>query len=157
MTDGPRVPLLMISPYARTGYVDHEVGSQASVVKFVDTLFGLTPLALLPDELAARKEGEARYGSSNLGPSDALTPDVGDLLGAFDLERLTGRRAPVPASTAMVPTAYLPPRAQMALGCSYAGVKPVSPPAGLGRVPADFNPRPRTNPGLPRVDRGHPQ
>ncbi len=149
MTDGPRVPLLVISPFAKTGYVDHEVGSQSSVVKFVDTLFGLTPLALLPDERAARKEGEARYGSGNLGPSDALTPNVGDLLGAFDLDRLTGRKAPVPASTAMVPAANLTPRAQTALGCSYAGVKPVSPPAGLGRVPADFNPRPKTSPGPP--------
>jgi phospholipase C len=147
MTDGPRVPLLVISPYAKTGFVDHEKGSQASVVKFVDTLFGLTPLAELPDELAARKEGETRYGSSNLGPSDALTPGVGDLLGAFDLERLSGRTAPVPASAAVVPTTNFAPRTQMTLGCAYAGVTPVTPPSGLGRVPADFNPRPSTNPG----------
>jgi phospholipase C len=152
MTDGPRVPLLVISPYAKTGYVDHEVGSQSSVVKFVDALFGLTPLAQLPDELAARKEGEERYGMANLGPSDALTPDVGDLLGAFDAGRLEGRTAPVPASAAMVPTTAFAPQTQMTLGCAYAGVTPVKPPAGLGRAPSDFNPRPTTNPG-PYVDR----
>jgi phospholipase C len=147
MTDGPRVPLLVISPYAKTGYVDHEVGSQSSVVKFVDTLFGLTPLARLPDELAARKKGEERYGMTDLGPSDALTPDVGDLLGAFDVDRLTGRTAPVAASEAMVPATVLAPQTQMTLGCAYAGVTPVKPPPGLGGVPADFNPRPITNPG----------
>ncbi len=147
MTDGPRVPLLVISPYAKSGYVDPEPGSQASVVKFVDTLFGLTPLAELPDELAARAEGKARYGVSDLGPSDALTPYVGDLLGAFDVGRLTGRTAPLPASSAIVPAADFAPRAQTALGCAWAGVTPVSPPAGLVRVPADFNPRPSTDPG----------
>lgn len=146
LTDGPRVPLLVVSPYARTGYVDSEVGSQASVVKFVDTLFGLTPLAQLPDELAARSVGQTRYGMSNLGPSDALTPYVGALLGAFDWSRLDGRRAPVSASEAIVPPADFAPVVQTGLGCAYAGVTPVRPPAGLGQMPSDFNPRPSTDP-----------
>lgn len=148
MTDGPRVPLLVISPYARTGYVDSEIGSQASVVKFVDTLFGLTPLADLPDELQARTLGQDEYGMSNLGPSDDLTPNVGNLLGAFDWSRLTGRTSPVPASQAIVPQSDFAPTAQIALGCSYAGVTPVAPPAGYGQAPADFNPRPSTDPTL---------
>jgi hypothetical protein len=41
----------------------------------------------------------------------------------------------------------LAPQIQMTLGCAYAGVTPVKPPPGLGGVPADFNPRPITNPG----------
>ena len=61
---GPRVPLILISPYAKLGYVSHEQGSQASVVKFVDTVFGLPPLATLPDELLAAIS-ERQWGSKN--------------------------------------------------------------------------------------------
>ena len=57
ISNGPRVPLLLISPYARTNYVAHAQGSQSSVVKFIDKAFNLPALALLPDELSARKEG----------------------------------------------------------------------------------------------------
>ena len=33
---GPRLPLLVISPYARHNYVDHTLTDQSSVVKFVE-------------------------------------------------------------------------------------------------------------------------
>src|ERR1035438_9760656 len=38
ISNGPRVPFLLISPYARTHYVAHAQGSQSSVVKFIDTV-----------------------------------------------------------------------------------------------------------------------
>jgi phospholipase C len=33
---GTRVPLVVISPYARSNYVDHTLITQASVVKFIE-------------------------------------------------------------------------------------------------------------------------
>jgi phospholipase C len=33
---GPRLPLLVISPYSRTNYVDHKVTDQSSVLKFIE-------------------------------------------------------------------------------------------------------------------------
>jgi phospholipase C len=33
---GPRLPLLVISPYAKTNFVDHRVSEQASILKFVE-------------------------------------------------------------------------------------------------------------------------
>jgi phospholipase C len=33
---GPRLPLLVISPYAKTNYVDHTMTNQASILKFVE-------------------------------------------------------------------------------------------------------------------------
>ena len=57
ITNGPRVPFIVISPYARTHYISHEQGSQSSVVKFIDTVFNLTPFAQLPDELKGRQIG----------------------------------------------------------------------------------------------------
>jgi len=41
---GPRVPLLVISPYARAGYVSHTVYSLESVLKTAEDLWGLAPL-----------------------------------------------------------------------------------------------------------------
>jgi hypothetical protein len=41
---GPRVPLLIISPYARRGYVTHTVYTFESVLKTAETLWHLAPL-----------------------------------------------------------------------------------------------------------------
>jgi phospholipase C len=38
---GPRLPLLVISPYARQNYVDHTVGDQTSILQFIEDNFGL--------------------------------------------------------------------------------------------------------------------
>lgn len=147
ITDGPRVPLLVISPYGKTHTVAHAVGDQASVVKFVDRLFQRTPLADLPDELKARRMGEKR-GLANEGPFDALTPDVTDLLSAFDPARLSGHARPLPPSYAEIPAAVvhaIPPP----MGLQQIGVLPTDDAQGIvNHIPADFNPRPKTDPGL---------
>jgi len=41
---GPRVPLLVISPYAKRGYVSHTLYEQSSVLKFVERRYGLVAL-----------------------------------------------------------------------------------------------------------------
>lgn len=41
---GPRVPMIMISPYSRAGVVIHTQYEFASVLKFIETRFGLTNL-----------------------------------------------------------------------------------------------------------------
>ena len=42
---GFRVPVLVVSPYARSGYVDHTQFETASALKFIEGTFGLAPLA----------------------------------------------------------------------------------------------------------------
>jgi phospholipase C len=42
--DGPRVPLLVISPYARRDYVDHTYTDHVSILKFIEANWGLSPL-----------------------------------------------------------------------------------------------------------------
>jgi phospholipase C len=148
ISNGPRVPLLLISPYARTHFVSHASGNQASVVKFIDTAFGLTPLAKLPDEFAARKLGEKKFGQKNLGPADALTPDVTDLLGAFSPARLAGKLAPLSSGYVEIPESlvrHLP--AETGYGCKALGIVTTDRKLKIpNRIPPDFNPRPRTNP-----------
>lgn len=148
VSDGPRVPLLLISPYARTGYVAHDAGSHASVVKFVDALFELTPLALLPDERAARSLGEKKFHQKGLGPEDALTPGVTDLTEAFSIQRLEGKTKPLPARYVEIPESEITKLPQATgFGCKNIGVTPTDRARGIQNViPSDFNPRPRTNP-----------
>ena len=41
---GFRVPLLIISPYAKKGFVDHVLSDHTSILKFIETTFSLSPL-----------------------------------------------------------------------------------------------------------------
>ncbi len=41
---GPRVPALVISPWAKQGYVDHDTMEFSSVLRFIETVFDLPPL-----------------------------------------------------------------------------------------------------------------
>jgi phospholipase C len=146
-SDGPRVPLIVISPYARTHFISHELGSHASVVKFVNALFGLSPLASLPNEALARRKGEAA-GLKGMGPQDDPSNDLGDLTSAFDLPRLIGSAASLPAAYASIPkpTIVRLPHYDNH-GCQSIGIVPVDVARGLPNpIPADFNPRPKTNP-----------
>ena len=43
--DGPRVPLFVISPYAKRGHVDHGYADHASILKFIEYNWGLAPLS----------------------------------------------------------------------------------------------------------------
>ena len=145
---GPRVPLMVISPYAKLGYISHDQGSQASVVKFVDTVFGLPPLATLPDELLGRYLGLALLGQEDLGPQDALTPGVSNLTDAFSVSRLMGLSVPLAPDYAIVAPSYVTRIPQVTgLGCSDLGILTTDRQLGLpNNIPADFNPRPKTNP-----------
>ncbi len=39
-----RVPTIIISPYAKRGYVDHTLYDTTSILKFIETRWGLRPL-----------------------------------------------------------------------------------------------------------------
>ena len=41
---GFRVPLLVLSPYAKTGYIDDHLGEFSSVLRFIENNWRLTPL-----------------------------------------------------------------------------------------------------------------
>ncbi len=145
---GPRVPFILISPYAKLGYVSHEQGSQASVVKFVDTVFGLPPLATLPDELLGRYLGLEVLGQEDLGPQDAITPGVSDLLDAFSVSRLMGLADPLTPDYVQVAPSVITKLPQVTgLGCADLGILTTDRQLGINNaIPADFNPRPKTNP-----------
>jgi phospholipase C len=84
------------------------------------------------------------FQQAYLGPADDVTPGIGDLLSAFDPARLEGRAKPLPASYAMTADIdAMPPDNNE--GCKMIGVTPTD--AGMSdHIPADFNPRPLTDP-----------
>ncbi len=141
---GPRIPLLVISPYCKTGYIDHAQGCTASVVKLADVLFELTPLADLPAENGARKLGEVKYHSANMGPLDDQTPGVTGLVGAFDAARLAGTKKPLTRAYAEIPNRFVDNiELQAQLGWKWTGVTPVDIARGIvTHVPREFSPRP---------------
>jgi len=149
LSDGPRVPFFIISPFSKTNYVSHEQGDHGSVVKFIDAVFNLTPLADLPNEQKARDDAASKLKLQNFGPDDDLTAGVTDLLDGFDPDKLSGKTPALDASYVTIPDDIItnfPTRDGQ--GCQMAGVTPVAPPAGVSTAPpADFNPRPSTNPG----------
>jgi phospholipase C len=70
------------------------------------------------------------------------------LLSAFDPARLEGKAKPLPASYAETPDAdvnAIPPYGN--LGCKVIGITPTDVALGIHNpIPADFNPRPKTDP-----------
>ena len=153
MSRGPRIPLLVISPFARAHVVSHEEGDHNSVIGLINSLFGLVPLADLPDENSARVAGQAAafatagVTQTNLGPHDGVanpTPGTGFLLSAFDPSRLIGTAAPLPASYAMIDPAAVNTLPHLGgAGCSALGITPMDAQLGVtSPPPADFLARP---------------
>jgi phospholipase C len=149
LDQGPRIPAILISPYAVAHGVSHEPAEHSSIIRLVDELFRLIPLADLPDEEHARAIGLAKYHQKDLGPADDKVPGVGDLLSGFSNARLLGRAAPLPPNYAEIPEAEIISFPHLGgQGCSALHIRPTD--TGLPNpIPADFNPRPDTTPGIP--------
>jgi phospholipase C len=43
--DGPRIPMIVVSPYARANYIDHTYHDHASVLKFIERNWRVAPLS----------------------------------------------------------------------------------------------------------------
>jgi len=69
--DGPRVPMLVVSPYARQGFVDHTYNDHVSILKFIEANWQLSPLTSfsednLPNATPGRYVPEVRPAIGNL-------------------------------------------------------------------------------------------
>lgn len=77
--DGPRIPLIVVSPWSRGGRISHTYGDHVSILKFIEKNWGLAPLTgrsrdNLPNPIATRSNP---YVPLN-------TPAIGDLFDLFD-------------------------------------------------------------------------
>ncbi len=152
LAGGPRIPTIVISPYAKAHAIDHAYAEHSSVIKFIDQLYGLVPLADLPDETRGRQLGQSEFGQADLGPADAKVKPMDNLFGAFDNNRLLGNVAPLPAAYATIPAASVTSLPHYnGQGCYTLNIVPTDYQNGklIDPAPADFNPRPGTSPGIP--------
>ena len=153
---GIRIPLLLISPYARAGAVSHAEGDHNAVIETISAIFGLPALSSLPDEMEAlqagdteafnrlaRAHGPANFEQKFLGPRDRNTDITDSLLSGFSPMRLKGLAAPLPADYATIPEADITALPHYGgKGCAAIGVTPTDAdrphtiPAGLNTLPA---------------------
>lgn len=79
--DGPRIPLLVVSPYAKKGHVDHVYHDHASILKFIEYNWDIEPLSKRSrDNLPNPVQGELSYLPAN-------QPAIGDLTSLFDFPK----------------------------------------------------------------------
>lgn len=81
--DGPRIPLLVISPYAKRGHVDHAYHDHVSILKFIEANWHLPTLSTrsrdnLPNPVTSRADP---YVPLN-------RPAIGDLMSLFWFDRV---------------------------------------------------------------------
>ena len=155
LSRGIRVPLILISPYARTHVTSHAMGDHNAVIETINAIFNLPPLSTLPAEAAALAAGNSAtfnaYGPAGfqqkyLGPRDTNSPITDSLLSGFDPNRLRGLAPPLPASLALTAASALTALPHYnGAGCSAIGITPVPEPS-TGSVPAGFNTLPSTLP-----------
>ncbi len=176
LSGGPRIPTLVISPWSLQGSISHNYSEHGSIIKFINELFGLQPLASLPDEVKARQLGAqqaATLNQANLGPSDDPNNNLGDLTEAFDYTRIQNNN-PISGTVAYIPPAiiaslqttphYAPsnwktysPNGYTNGACQAIGILPTDfqdwahYQAGqpTDPYPIDVNPRPGQAPGTP--------
>ena len=76
--DGTRIPLIVVSPYTRPGYISHTYADHVSILKFIEYNWGLPPIS-----------GRSRDNLPNPTPSAASpyvpsnSPAIGDLTDLF--------------------------------------------------------------------------
>ncbi|MGO9114478.1 MAG: phospholipase C [Thermoguttaceae bacterium] len=156
LSRGIRIPLILISPYARTHAVSHVEGDHNSVIQTIEAIFGLPALASLPDEAQAlatgnsaafNQFGPAGFQQKYLGPRDINSTISDSLLSGFDPKRLTGASKPLPASLAMIPANVVTSLPHYGgQGCMEIGITPedfqqqifTTPPAGFNPLPSTY-------------------
>jgi phospholipase C len=77
---GPRLPLLVISPWAKSGHVDHTLTDQSSIIKFVEDNWGLPRIPGSFDAMAGTLDHMFDFSGS---PNKALylDPTTGERVG----------------------------------------------------------------------------
>jgi phospholipase C len=107
--DGPRVPMQVVSPYARRGFVDHTYNDHVSILKFIEANWSLKPLTSFSEDNLPNATPGAYVPK--------IRPAIGNLMTMFDFNdphfgtiKLPVRPWSVPAAAAHPPTAVFTQR-----------------------------------------------
>ena len=154
---GIRVPLILISPYARAHAASHAEGDHNAVIETINAIFGLPALSSLPEESQALSDGNSPalnafapkgFEQKYLGPRDTPSAETDSLLSGFDKARVTGALPPLPASLATIPADVVETFPHFGgMGCEAIGVTPENVRQSIpNAIPEGFNSLPSTLP-----------
>jgi phospholipase C len=74
--DGPRVPMIVVSPYTKPGDIDHTYNDHVSILKFIEANWSLHPVSSISEDNLPDPTGPG-YVPSNRAA-------IGDLMSLFD-------------------------------------------------------------------------
>ena len=78
---GPRMPLIVISPWTRSNYVDHSLTNQASILRSIEDNFGLGRITGSADATSGSLVSMFDFGGQHVGASPLLLdPSTGQPL-----------------------------------------------------------------------------
>lgn len=77
---GPRLPLIVISPCAKTNYIDHAITDQSSILRFVEDNWTLGRIGGSADEQAGPLSGLFDFNNCRPGRRLILDPDSGQAI-----------------------------------------------------------------------------
>jgi phospholipase C len=79
--DGPRIPMIVVSPFSRGGHVTHDYADHVSILKFIERNWGLKPLSKRSRDnlLNPRSDDDNPYVPLN-------PPAISDLFEMFDFD-----------------------------------------------------------------------
>ena len=92
--DGPRVPMIVVSPYVRRGAVDHTYNDHVSILKFIEGNWKLHPLTSYSEDNLPNATPQAYVPAGR--------PAIGNLVTLFDFGRPD--YATLPMATHAMPT-----------------------------------------------------
>jgi phospholipase C len=86
--DGTRIPLIVVSPYAKQGYISHSYADHVSIVKFIERNWDLP-------RISSRSRDNMPDPVTGLDPYVPLnSPAIGDLFDFFDFSNGQGQGGP---------------------------------------------------------------
>jgi phospholipase C len=89
---GPRLPMLVISPWAKSNYVDHNLSDQSSIINFIEYNWRLPAIPGSFDQALAQQD-RAEHIPFDLAGMFDFRPDIGrfGLLQAVQFDPVTGQ------------------------------------------------------------------
>ena len=80
---GPRLPLLVVSPWAKTNYIDHSVTDQSSILRFIESNWNVPAIGNgSADAVAGTLDGLFRFGDESSAGRVLLDPATGGIVAA---------------------------------------------------------------------------
>jgi phospholipase C len=81
---GPRLPLLVISPWARSNFVDHTQTSQSSITRFIEDNWNLGRISGSADAISNSLDSMFNFHGHAAPPRLFLDPNTGQPVSTAD-------------------------------------------------------------------------